>query len=232
MRKSVFAALFGIGAALGLAVSTGAHAATVNFQISGSQFARSLSTTSDGIGITATAATWDLGGFSSSARTGGTGRIKVGGKDNAARLHASSYGLALINSRTDNTHLIDGSGLNDIVLFEFTEQVRLDTILFNFVDKGDHFALFVGDSVDTLEAFSFQHIMSSSIDAAGTVALNVIGRVFAIGALDSDDGFKIKNLAFSRLNQNPPAVPLPGALPLMAVGLASLGFARRQRRSA
>lgn len=189
--------------------------------------------TEDGVTLTLTPGTFDVDSYSGWRRTG-TATINQGGAQGDAQLERSRYGLALTNGRHDSSHMIDGKGQNDVALFSFSEQVSLDNVVFNFVDWNDDFTLFVGDTMDSLSAFSVSNIFAAAAKGTTLVELGVVGRVFGIGAKGKNDDFKIRGLKFTRLgvtnDVDPPVVtPLPGAVPLMATAMAGFGFARRRK---
>ena len=199
-----------------IALTGAAQATTITFtdyDVTGPQ----LTGVFGGVQVTATAATWTQGGFDAASGTG-TGTIDLYGPVfDSAVLDASSYGLALQNSFLDS-HLIDGFGLKDIVLFEFDAAVRLTELAFSFVDADDDFVLFVGDGTGALSAFSLMDVLT------GSVALDVVGRSFGIGAFDASDNFKLTAMTFEAA-----PVPVPAAALLFLAGLGLAGAARRRR---
>ena len=212
--KALRDAALALLAPLGLIASAQAH--TITFTDHDATGAR-LSGLIGGVGVTLSAATWTRDAFDASTGTG-TGTIDLYGPvfDTAA-LDVSSYGLALRNSILDS-HLIDGFVLQDVVLFDFDQAVRLTGLGFSFVDADDDFVLFTADASGTLSAFSLMDVLS------GTVALDVVGRSFGIGAFDASDAFKLTTLSFDVA-----PVPVPAALPLFLAGMGLAGMARRRR---
>ena len=199
-----------------LALTATAQATTITFTDYDVTAPR-LGGTFDGVRVTASAATWAPVSFDAALGTG-SGTVDLFGPVNRAVLDASPWGLALQNSRWDDSHQIDGSGLRDLVVFTFDETVRLTDLAFSFVDADDDFVLFTLDDAGVLSVFSLFDVLSDG------VALDVVGRSFGIGAFDHSDDFKLTAMSFEAA-----PVPVPAAAPLFLAGAALAGAARRRR---
>lgn len=173
------------------------------------------------------AATWTRDSYDSSSHTG-TGSVDIygpslidggAGPNGTGYVWANQFGLQMYSSLIDGDHQIDGLGFDDLVLFEFDQLVTLTEIGFlsSTVDSFDDFVIFAGSSIDDLSMFSLLDVQDPS------VALQVTGMVFGIGAFDFNDAFKITSLSFDA------AVPVPGAAALLLTGLGIGRLARRKR---
>ncbi|WP_152613077.1 hypothetical protein [Tateyamaria sp. ANG-S1] len=124
---------------------------------------------------------------------------------------------------------IDGFFGNDVLVFSFSREVTLDSILFGNVDGNDDFAFgsVVGSSFSRI--VSFQDVPTTSFDLAGISPNGEnIGLSFGIGAIGRNDDFTVAGLSFT-----PTPIPLPatGFLLLGALGLGAAG-ARMRRKQA
>lgn len=134
----------------------------------------------------------------------------------------------VIKSWSGDDHEIDGDVYNDVAVFQFDQNVTLESVSFNFFEGDDDFAFFFDVGND-----GSLNLIDGDIDAnpldyydfTGIYLLN--GDLFGIGALAYNDDFKIASVTVS-------AIPLPAAFPLYAAGMAVLGFMgwRRKRRLA
>ena len=195
--KTILAAV----TALLLTTATASAATMFNFS-GGGGLASSYSFTEDGITVEATPGTFSNGG----AVTPGGWIGQYGG------------GLGVTNSIFDNTHQVDGLGLNDIVIFKFDQVVTLNSVTFSLVGNDDHFSFFFDNEPD-----GDLDLISSFVNIPGTGTTTYTfnstwtGMLFGIGAKGSDDEFKIKGAMVT-------AIPLPAALPLYGAGIAILGL--------
>ncbi len=176
----------------------------------------SLNYSQDGIGLSASAGRYSSGTVSDS------GEIR----------QYNSHGLAIWSTGSENDHQIDGSGRNDVAVFQFDQDVILDAVSFTsrYNSNGDQFAFFFDtDNDGDLE------LVQNGLDANPTDTYSFLGGLlkegdlFGIGAISSDDDFKLESLTVSVS-----VVPLPAALPLYGAGIAVLGFIgyRRKKKQA
>jgi hypothetical protein len=204
-----------------------AQAATFSFETRNTQTFQSRSVVVDGTGVTAIAGSYVRVRYNAADRRG-AGVISAGGLYGDASFQTGPGGLSLNSSGTDTNPQFDGFDLLDLAIFSFDETVSLDFVTFDFFDGDDDFVLFVGDDPASMTQFSAYDLLDSVVDSTGTVVLNIIGRVFAIGTLDDTDDWTLRAGGFTRLEDMVPT-PLPGALPLMLTALSGLALFRRNR---
>jgi len=220
-------------------IKTGAAAALIMSMASGTAMAATLTSADltpgashetatasvDGVDVTVAAGSFDVDWFNIFSNHGYCD-VTLGGK-----LTFGSDGMGVKNSNEIlnlgpfgginlDSGNIDGFKTNDIAVFSFDEAVRLTSIGFDSFDGflPDEFVLFVGDSLSELCAFS-------EISISELVALDVVGKVFGIGARSAEDDFVISSVSFD-------AVPLPAAAPLFASAIVAGAFARRRKARA
>ena len=183
----------------------GAHAATVT----GASLGDGTETVA-GVTITAQAGTFEQTSFDD---PDGTGVITL-----TTGLDVNDGGLGVDRGFFDSDD-VDGFGPNDIIVFSFSQAVTLNAASFASFDGflPDEFVLFAGDDLGDLTAFT-------EFAIGDRVALDVVGRVFGIGARSFEDDFVVTALDFA-------PVPIPGAAALMITGLGGLGLARRRAKA-
>lgn len=161
------------------------------------------------------------------------------GQWNGAGLGACST-ITASKKCSDENHQVDSTGKNDILLFAFTKEVKIEKISFNYVDSGDTFDLLYKDGA---WSFGEQGYASSSYD----VVADLISDTFGIGAVSYEyttgtgkkkktktfeSAFKIKSMTVSWEDTPPPApVPVPAAGMLLVAGLGALGMVKRRKRA-
>ncbi|MEP3244517.1 MAG: VPLPA-CTERM sorting domain-containing protein [Sneathiella sp.] len=203
--KKILATLF----ALALSC-TAAQAATFDFTGNGGR-ATSYTFVEDGISVTASPASFNNGGGTSTSPS-----YRVG-----------QYGGGLGMSRYwGENHQVDGWFGNDLIVFDFDRNVTIESVSFTHVDRDDEFSFFFDLGNDgSLDDINF----NVDIPGSGTYSFfgTWTGDTFGIGAYDYNDNFKISGMTVS-------AVPLPAALPLYGAGMAVIGFIgwRRKKRLA
>jgi len=143
-----------------------------------------------------------------------------------------STGLGLRTGQRDS-HLVDGSGWGEALMFSFSEEVLLSSVTLSYADRDDDVTLFADLAGGFGEAGRFRLSGFSSIE---TLTLNdpVLGSLFGVGAGDSNDEFKIRSITVARVEpplDPPAAIPLPAAAALLAPALAALALIGRRRRS-
>lgn len=202
--KKILATLF----ALALSC-TAAQAATFDFTGSGG-LATSYTFMDSGISVTATATSFSNAG------------ILI--DDPRDRIGQYSQGLGA-TTHIGDSHQTDGANRNDLIVFDFDQEIILESVTFTHVDSNDDFRFFF-ESGSTLTDWG-SNIDIPGSGPSGTYIFNAIwaGDLFGIGARDTFDNFKISGMTVS-------AVPLPAALPLYGAGMAIIGFIgwRRKKR--
>ncbi|MHA6262140.1 VPLPA-CTERM sorting domain-containing protein [Arenibacterium sp. CAU 1754] len=146
-------------------------------------------------------------------------------------------------SVNDDTHLVDGSGPDEMLLFSFDREVTVEAIWFSYYDEGDDFdlATYTGTGLDTLlsdisisATYSSDGVFDGTKQDSGRAILTAgqkfLSDVFGIGADHSSDNFKIKKIMVSYDDSISP-VPLPAGGLLLVGGLAGLAALRRKKRS-
>ena len=196
-----------VAGAAAVVVSFGtAAAATFNFTGSNPFPTSELNFSVDGINLSVTAGT-----FSSSS--------------NPSNINFSSR---LVDQDPDglgadasfDSDQVDGSGGNDVLVFSFARDVRIDQITFGNVDGNDDFAYGTVDGAAFTRLASFQDVVNPF-----NLSLILGDNAFGIGAIGSNDNFTITSLTVT-------PVPLPAALPLFAGGLGLMGLLGWRRRQA
>jgi hypothetical protein len=143
-----------------------------------------------------------------------------------------SEGLGIVDGQRGDQHFVDGNGRNDVLSFAFSQNVRLLSVGFSYVDSNDDFAFFFDKGKDGVLqndlVWKTKDIPGSGFYGTFSFAYltNNIGKLFGIGAYDSNDDFKVASITVDFVK--PSTVPLPAALPLFVAGLAGLGWMRRR----
>ncbi|MEP5699226.1 MAG: VPLPA-CTERM sorting domain-containing protein [Sneathiella sp.] len=216
MMKKILAAL-----AVMFITTTTAQAASVTFDF--------LSGSNASVGWTQGNLNYSSGGVDLSVKAGNYSGGNV--QDTGWVRQYNGYGLTVWNGTGDNNHEIDGNRGNDVAIFSFSEDVYLESVTFNYNDNRDQFAYFF-DNGDN----GSLDLINSSLDANPTDTYQFLGALlksgdlFGIGAIASNDDFKIASITVGTIS----AVPLPAALPLYGAGMAIIGFVgwRRKRKLA
>lgn len=206
-----------------LAVSQ-ASAATFNLAGNGGLSHRYDFGPIDGIGLGIVAGTIDLGANPL------LDTVNVGGTPNQfPKVGQYSGGLGVVNSKHDNSHQVDGYGLNDILLLQFTEDVRIVSAMFTHVSANDGFEFWFDDEGNG--SLDGDYVSTHDIPDSLTFAFlgDFVGDLFGFGAVYYKHDFKLKSVTVESVAQ----VPVPAALPLFGSALLIAGWFghRRRRRS-
>lgn len=133
-------------------------------------------------------------------------------------------------ARTVNGTTLDATGpvgaSDEMVVFMFSEMVRLVSVSFTGFDDNDQFVFRMFDPLD---------IYLTDLDANGDddtnrsptyrFADNWTGTMFGIGARENDDEFRISGLSFEHVAP----IPLPAGGVLLLTALGGLALARRRK---
>jgi hypothetical protein len=190
---------------------------------------QSLSFSSGGVNVTASA--WS---------------INNSGNINTARLGVWDQGIGVLNASTDNSHTVDNSGYLDFILLQFDQVVELQNARFNTgwhnmydTDATIGYAVsalpFVMPS--TLTGLSSALTLYGSNASSGNNTRDInpgdnVGNLWLIGASFANpdrklDGFKVEKLTF---NTPPPAVPEPATWLMMILGFGLVGGVMRANK--
>ncbi|WOI54162.1 VPLPA-CTERM sorting domain-containing protein [Parvularcula sp. LCG005] len=228
--KSLIAA----GASALLLAASSAFAGTMTFGTMTPTSSTKSSKTYDDAGVTVTA----QGVYWSQSGTSGS----VWSDSDISLYSHSNYGFYVQNTDeytcyyyfycygTDQ-HTVDGQGRPEAVMFTFSEEVVLNDIQFatSYLDYQDGFSLLTSNGFGGWDVARYNGVKSAtgSTGIFSNFGMEIVGRSFIIAAKGTDD-FKIRALSYSLPTSE---VPLPAALPLMAAGLAGLGFTRRKAKA-
>ncbi|MEP0961136.1 MAG: VPLPA-CTERM sorting domain-containing protein [Roseobacter sp.] len=213
--------------AAALLLGSAANAATITFETDESGFVQTPS------GSTGGAATGPfqsgLNGvtFTIDADTFGLryGSLSLNGESRIA-ITQNNEGLGVNNFNPDGSGEIDGSGSNDILVFQFSSAVRLTEIIFESVSNNDDFVFYTPGQSPNAAQFDILNPIPFDIDGdEGLFATNFTGTTFGIGAFGDNDDFRVSKLTVA-------AVPLPAGLPLLMAGLGAFGFMSRRKKKA
>ncbi len=186
------------------------------------------------VGSAVSATTINFTGYNLSDRHS----VTFGSRDLNVTVYAGtfdSYGINYRNRLVDidpnglgadgsyDSDTVDGSSGNDVLVFAFNQEVRIDSIGFTEVDRNDDFAFGQVSGRTFTRSFNYgdvdRHTDLSAMLSAGART----GLTFGIGAIGTYDNFRVSSITVS-------AVPLPasGLLLLAAMG-AGIGVSRRRK---
>lgn len=137
---------------------------------------------------------------------------------------------SLLNCIVDCNPNVDGYWGQDILIFEFDQEISLTEINFDNVSGNDQFVFFAVDTLAELMgpiAATFFDITDLAGDE-GIYSFNpsVSGTIFGIGALHTDHEFRVEGL---KGTTGVVVTPLPPTLPLFLGALLGLGILVRHR---
>ena len=160
-----------------------------------------------------------------------------------------SRGTYILNSSQDSHHQVDGFGLNERLVLNFSAPVKILSATFSYVGSDDGFDFFFdGNNDGTLEwVFQGEDIPGGgswpyieTFDFA-TLTDVYISDLFALGASVAEcveykrsgkcktfvtHDWKLKAIT---VHKDIPPIPVPAALPLFLAGLGALGWAKRRK---
>ncbi len=160
-------------------------------------------------------------------------RDKTTGAWSTAYLGSYGGGLGVTDtseSGSSNSHTVDNSGRDNYVLFEFSENVVIDSAFLGYVVGDSDLTVWIGtktgafnnhltlsDSLLASLGFTEVNLGGSSTRTANLNAALLAGNVLVIAAKtgDSDDNFKIETLCLQKVKpgvyENKATVTVPGA---------------------
>ncbi|MEL6466733.1 MAG: VPLPA-CTERM sorting domain-containing protein [Pseudomonadota bacterium] len=166
-------------------------------------------------------------------------------------IHRWSSGAGVINSASDNSHTVDGSGWKDYIEISFSQDVMITEVNFSYFTAAKvqkscswHWGWTCNNTHVDDDDFRWMYDASGdgALGAGDWISANenanpftsfgsVTTSVFGFGAFEWNDDWKLKSVSvkFDEVGDNQPQpVPLPagGALLLGAIG----GFAALRRR--
>ena len=142
------------------------------------------------------------------------------------RTQSWDRGIGIDTGRYLDSHLVDGAGKREALIFSFNKDVKLDSVSFSYWDWNDNFALATGETTDLKGIFG----SGISFDHTETFSKNYTSNIFAIGAVGSDDEYKVKSLTVSYEDMPTPSpVPLPAAAWMLIAGIGTLAAAKRRK---
>ena len=194
-----------------VAFSTSAFPATFDFTGQNLSPASSLSFSDDGIGLTVTAGTFST---ASNPSTVNITERNVDQDNNGLGADGAFDG--------DN---IDGFFGNDILIFTFDQEVRLDELRFGGVDGNDDFAFGPVEGLSFFRIVDFQDVTDPLNAASFLTDDQRVGTAFGIGAIGINDNFTVAGMSVI-------AVPLPASGLLLGMALLGFGLVRRREEAA
>ncbi|PKP83963.1 MAG: hypothetical protein CVT80_10870 [Alphaproteobacteria bacterium HGW-Alphaproteobacteria-2] len=143
------------------------------------------------------------------------------------RIGRYDQGAGVVNSPTDNDHQVDGSGWADFILIDFGQDVTITSISFGLFGRDDDFRWMYDSNNDNMigvgDFLSFLQDDNPFSGFGGTTS-----NLFAIGAFDSDDEWKLKTVSI----EYTAPVPLPAGGLLLLSALGGVAALRRRRKAA
>ena len=208
-----------LGAAASAMLFNAANAATETYDFLG-HYAGTYYDSKDFLSDMGNTVTVTMGTFNKVISDGASGGGKVG--------QWTGYGLGvctkLHHGYCKESHVVDGKGKNEYLMFSFDNNVTIESI--KFKDYGDNFFdLMLGDMTNKLDLkFDAYGLFTATIDA--------MGDFFAIGAYNSKSGYKVQSITVS-YGDTPSEVPLPAAGWMLIAGVGGLlAMKRRTTRNA
>ena len=175
-------------------LSAGPAAAFTSFDLTGSGgYQGSYGFSADGIGLSVSASTFS-----------GSGSV---GSD--VLVHQNSTGLGVYSHWGDSSQ-VDGSLRNDLLVFQFDQDVQLLAASFTYGDGNDDFTFFFDGGGDgDLDLTGFADVPTGSTSMTYVFEQSWIGELFGIGALDTFDNFRVSGLDVEGDISGVSSVPLP-----------------------
>ncbi len=151
--------------------------------------------------------------------------------DGGAVRTTTENGLEVRGGGSDTNDLIDGSGTDELVRFDFSETVTIKSVTLTVNEDQDQFYYFTDFIIPgTLELVPDPRDANPTGDVYMFSTLFDTSNLFGIGAVGDDVAFGIASLTVEYGNVS--AVPLPPAMLLFAGALGGLGWLSRRRKKA
>lgn len=209
MKNLILGATLALGAAL---FSQQASAISFNFSGSSSADAVTRTFTQGGLSVDVTAGIFSaFGNPTNITGLGGTLR----------QVDQNNLGLGA-DGPIDNGQ-IDGALGNDVLVFSFSQEVRIESISFANVDGNDDFAFGSVDGNSFTRFVNFQDVTNPILASSFLTLGQRTGGAFGIGAIGTFDNFRVSGIEVT-------AVPVPAAGLLLGSALLGFGYLRRRRQ--
>ncbi|MEM8654761.1 MAG: VPLPA-CTERM sorting domain-containing protein [Pseudomonadota bacterium] len=170
-------------------------------------------------------------------------------------IHRWRSGAGVVNSRSDNSHTVDGSGWKDYVEIAFSQDVMLSEVKFSYFSATQvertcswYWSWATCDNT-RVDDDDFRWMYDSSEDGklgvGDWISANenanpfrdfdsVTASVFGFGAFEWNDDWKLKKVTVTfddSIGNEPPAVPLPAGGALLVGAIGGLAMLRRRKAS-
>jgi len=192
---------FAVVGALALASVPASSSITFDFS-SGTGSAYSYDYASGGVDLTVTGGQYENGSISS---WDWVQQNHHSGYWDYAQVTRSSSGLGVDLGKNDQGWIDGGAGTDDVLIFNFSQEVRIVSVVFGNADNSDDFRLF-GDEFGLIGEFELSG--SHHDRATFTFSGDWVTDQLAFGAIREDDKFRILALNIETVT---PSIEVPGS---------------------
>lgn len=168
---------------------------------------------------------------------GGLGLDVTGSKahwlfgQSSAQVARSVNGLGVRGG--DSNSEVDGESGDEILEFDFSQEVEIQSISFMFFDGNDEAEIFDYDARflwdEYVTTITKNETSTNSGVSSFTFSDNFFTSLLGVGTTDSGDNFTIRSLTVN--TKTAAAVPEPSVIGLLGIGLIGLGLCRRRSSS-